>query len=170
MENKTNPMTEIEIEKMIIHCGGTEDKHEKSVKLIEMITGGKVYVIKSTRRIPAFGISPGKKSGAKITLRDKEKIKDLIRRILVAVDNTISNKKITTNQVCFGVPEYIEIPGLEYNRDIGILGFEVMLVFKRKGKRVKIRKIKRGSYPKKQDVTKEEIKEYLIKTFGVEVN
>ena len=45
-----------------------------------------------------------------------------------------------------------------------------MLVFKRKGKRVKIRKIKRGSYPKKQDVTKEEIKEYLIKTFGVEVN
>ena len=71
-----NIMQEIEIEKMVLHCGGTEDKLEKSVKLLEMITGGKIYNIQSTKRIPAFGISPGKKSGCKITLRNKEKIKE----------------------------------------------------------------------------------------------
>ena len=55
MKNK-NPMQEIEIEKMVLHCGGTEDKLEKSIKLLEMITGSnKIYVIKSTRRIPTFG-------------------------------------------------------------------------------------------------------------------
>ena len=122
-----------------------------------MITGGKIQSVQSTRRIPAFGISPGKKSGCKITLRNKEKIIDLLQRFFAALDNELSEKKITENQVCFGVHEYIEVPGLEYDRDIGILGFEVMLVFKRKGKRVANKKIKRGSLPKKQRVTKEEI-------------
>ena len=87
-----------------------------------MISGSKkIYVVRSTRRIPTFGISPGKKSGAKITIRDKVKIKELLERFFVSMDNELPKKQITTNQVCFGIPEYIEIPGLEYNRDmIGI--------------------------------------------------
>jgi len=165
-----NKMQEIEIEKMVLHCGGTEDKLEKSIKLLEMITGSnKIYTIKSTRRIPTFGISPGKKSGAKITLRDKERIHELLERFFVAIENTIQRKQITTNQFCFGIAEYIEIPGLEYNRDIGITGFEVMLVFKRKGKSVKLRKIKKGKYPKRQDVTKEEIEDYMEDKFELEI-
>ena len=169
MKNK-NPMQEIEIEKMVLHCGGTEDKLEKSIKLLEMITGSnKIYVVKSTRRIPTFGISPGKKSGAKITIRDKIKIKELLERFFVSMDNELPKKQITTNQVCFGVPEYIEVPGLEYDRDIGITGFEVMLVFKRKGKSVKLRKIKRGKYPKRQGVSKDEIVNYMENKFSLEI-
>ena len=166
---KSNPMQEIEIEKMVLNCGGIDDKLEKSVKLLEMITKKKVYQISSTKRIPAFGISPGKKSGCKVTLRDKEKITDLLKRFFATLDNEILGKKITENHLSFGINEYIEIPGLEYDRDIGILGFEASLVFKRKGKRVKIKKIKKGKYPKKQNVTKEEIKDFLIKHIGLEV-
>ena len=166
---KENKMRNIEIEKMILHCGGTDDKHEKSIKLLEMITKRKIQVVKSTRRLPAFGISPGKKSGCKVTLRNKKKIIDLLQRFFASLNNEISNKKITENQLCFGIPEYIEIPGLEYQRDIGILGFEAMVVFKRKGKRVKIRKAKRGALPKKQQVSKEEIIEYLTQELGMEV-
>ena len=169
MKNK-NPMQEIEIEKMVLHCGGTEDKLEKSIKLLEMITGSnKIYVIKSTRRIPTFGISPGKKSGAKITIRNQSKIKELLERFFVSMDNELPKKQITTNQVCFGIPEYIEVPGLEYDRDIGITGFEVMLVFKRKGKSVKMRKIKRGKYPKRQGVSKDEIVNYMENKFSLEI-
>lgn len=172
--NKMNPMQNIEIEKMILHCGGTEDKLDKSVKLLEMITksvgiNNKIFIVRSTKRIPAFGISPGKKSGAKITIRDTKKIHELIERFLIAIESTIKKKQITTNQACFGVHEYIEIPGLEYNRDIGILGFEVMLIFKRKGKSVRLRKIKRGKYPVKQDVTPEEIINYLNNNFKLEI-
>ena len=170
MKNKINKMREIEIEKMVLHCGGIDEKLEKSIKLLEMVTGTKkIYVIKSRKRIPAFGISPGKKSGAKITIRDKKRINELLERLFLAVNNTLKLRQITTNQACFGIREYIEIPGLEYNRDIGILGFEVMIVFKRKGKSVKLRKIKRGKYPKKQDVTKEEIMNYLTKNFNLEI-
>jgi len=173
-ENKINPMQEVEIEKMVLHCGGTEDKLEKSIKLLGMLIKSvgienKVYTVQSTKRIPAFGISPGKKSGAKVTIRDPEKIHDLVERFLIAIDSTIGEKQITTNQVCFGVPEYIEIPGLEYNRDIGILGFEVMIVFKRKGKSVKLRKIKKGKYPKRQSISPEEIENYLDKHFEMEI-
>tara|TARA_Y100000310_G_C20473180_1_gene711098 strand:+ start:37 stop:588 length:552 start_codon:yes stop_codon:yes gene_type:complete len=167
---KTNPMKEIEIEKMVLNCGGTDDKLEKSIKLLKMITKDrKIYQISSTRRIPAFGISPGKKSGCKVTLRNKEKIIELLKRFFAALDNEIKEKQITENHVSFGINEYIEIPGLEYDRDIGILGFEVSLVFKRKGKRVKMKKIKKGKYPKRQAVLKEEIMDFLIKNIGVEV-
>ncbi len=168
---KINKMRLIEIEKIVLHCGGTEDKLEKSRVLLEKITNKekKIYIVKSTRRIPAFGISPGKQSGCKVTIRNKEKIKNLLERFFSTLDNKISKKQVVENQVCFGIPEYIEVPGLEYERDIGILGFEIDVVFKRKGKRVKMRKIKRGNLPKKQQVTKEEIIEYLIKNFELEV-
>ena len=168
--NKENPMREIEIEKMVLNCGGTDDKLEKSIKLLKMITEDrKIYQISSTKRIPAFGISPGKKSGCKVTIRDKEKIVELLKRFFAALDNEIKKKQITENHVSLGIHEYIEVPGLEYDRDIGILGFEASVVFKRKGKRVKMKKIKKGKYPKRQNVTKEEISDFLIKNFNVEV-
>lgn len=166
---KQNPMRDIEIEKIVLNCGGIGDKLEKSVKLLEMITKRKVQKLKSTRRIPAFAISPGKESGCKVTIRDKEQIKNLLKRFFAVLENEISGKKITENHFAFGISEYIEVPGLEYNRDVGILGFEVDVVFKRKGKRVKFKKIKRGKYPKKQNVTKQEIIDFLNKNFGMEI-
>ena len=164
-----NPMQEIEIEKMVLNCGGTGDKLEKSIKLLGMVSGKKVLKTTSTRRIPGFGISPGKESGCKVTLREIEQIKELLTRFFAAESNELSAKKIVDNHFSFGIHEYIEIPGLEYDRDIGISGFDTTVVFSRKGKRVKMKKIKRGKYPKKQNVTKEEIVEYLTKNFGVEI-
>lgn len=160
-----NKMRELEIEKMVLNCGGVEDKLDRSIKLLETITKRKIQVLKSAKRIPDFGISPGKKSGCKVTIRDKNEIINLLKRFFAALDNNIKSKQIVDNHFSFGIREYIEIPGLEYNRDIGILGFEIDLSFKRKGKRVKFRKIKQGKYPKRQDVTKEEITDFLKKNF-----
>ncbi|MFA5857154.1 MAG: hypothetical protein WC867_07355 [Candidatus Pacearchaeota archaeon] len=168
MKNK-NVMQNIEIEKMVLNCGGVDDKLERSIKLLNIITGEKICIIKSTKRLPSFGISPGKKSGCKVTLRDREKINSLLKRFFAAVDNKVTKKQITLNHLSFGIREYIEIPGIEYNRDIGMLGFETSLVFKRNGKRVKLRKIKKGKYPKKEEVKPEEIIEYLKKNFKLEV-
>lgn len=165
-----NKMRQIEIEKMVLNCGGIEDKLEKSVKLLEMIAKGrKIYKVQATKRFPAFGLSPGKIAGCKVTIRDKEQIKDLLKRFFAALDNEIKKKQIVDNHFTLGINEYIEVPGLEYDRDIGILGFEIDVVFSRKGKRVKVRKVKRGHLPRKQWVSREEIIEYLNKNYGVEV-
>jgi len=166
---KQNQMKDIKIEKLVLHCGGIDDKLERSVKLLGKITGRKVYIKSSTRRVPEFEISPGKKSGCKVTIRDKNKINELLKRLFSVLDNQILKKQVTENQVCFGIKEYIEVPGLEYDREIGILGFEVMIVFKRKGKRVKFKKIKPGKFPKKQNVTKGEIIDFLNKNFKIKI-
>jgi len=164
-----NKMRDIEIEKIVLNCGGIGDKLEKSIKLLEMITKRKIRKNRSTKRIPAFGISPKKESGCKVTIREKEKITELLKRFFAALDNQITKKQVTENQVSFGIHEYIEIPGLEYNRDVGILGFEISVIFKRKGKRTGLKKIKKGRVPKKQNVHPDEIKAYLKDKFGVEV-
>jgi large subunit ribosomal protein L5 len=136
-----NYMRTIEIEKVILNCGGVGDKLDSSVKLLEKITGKKVAVTKSTKRIPNFGISPGKKSGCRVTIRNKQEIVNVLKRLLFAVENKIAIKKIVENHFSFGIREYIEIPGLEYDRDIGMLGLDTTVVFKRKGKRVMLEKL-----------------------------
>ena len=162
-------MREIEIEKIILNCGGIGEKLDRSVKLLEMITKRKVSRTKSRKRIPAFGIAPGKEAGCKVTIRNREEINKLLKRFFAAIGDKINKKVITNNHFSLGIHEYIEVPGLEYNRDIGILGFEVAVVFKRKGKSVMYKKIRKGRYPKKQDVSGEEIIEFLNKNFGAEV-
>ena len=147
MEEKLqNPMREIEIEKIVLNCGGIGEKLDRAVKLLDMITKRKV------------------------TIRNKEEINALLKRIFAAVGNKVPKKAITDNHFSLGVEEYIEVPGLEYNRDIGILGFEVAVVFIRKGKSVTYKKIRKGKYPKKQNVSKEEIIEFLNKNFTVGVS
>jgi large subunit ribosomal protein L5 len=168
---KENKMREIEIEKITINCGGLGEKLDRSVKLLEKVTGNrKVAKMKSTKRIPAFGISPNKESGCKVTIRGKEQINSLLKRFFATIDNKVSEKSVVENQVSIGIHEYIEVPGLEYDREIGILGFEVSITFKRKGKRVKFKKQKKGKYPKKQIVKKIEIIEFLNKNFNVGVS
>lgn len=163
-------MREIEIEKIILNCGGLDEKLDRSVKLLEMITKRKVSRTKSKKRIPTFGIAPGKESGCKVTIRNKEEINKLLKRFFAAEAGKINKKIISDNHFSLGIPEYIEVPGLEYDRDIGILGFEVAVVFRRKGKRVIYKKIKKGKYPKKQRVSKEEIIEFLNKNFDLEIS
>ena len=91
-----------------------------------------------------------------------------MKRLFGAVGNKIRKKKIASNHFSFGIKEYLEIPDMEYQRDIGVIGFDVTAVFKRPGKRVKERKIRTGRYPKSQDVTQEDITSYLTK-MGISV-
>lgn len=167
-EKQKNIMQEIEIEKIVLNCGGTGEKLDKSVRLLQEITNKKPKRIKSKKRIPSFGVRPDLETGCKVTLRGKEMI-PLLKRLFLAGENSISKKKVEENHVSFGIEEYITIPEISYQREIGMLGLEVSIVFKRKGKRVKLKKIKRGKYPKRQGVTKQEIIHYLNKNFGVEV-
>ena len=66
-----------------------------------------------------------------------------MKRLLVSIENKLKKSQFKDNHFSFGIKEYLEIPGMEYQRDIGILGLDVTVVFKRKGKRVKERKWKK---------------------------
>lgn len=162
-----NKMRDIEIEKIVLSCGALADKLDKSVKLLERLTGRKAVRTQTRKRIPTFSIRPGLEIGCMVTIRDNKE--ELLKRLLFAINNTLKEKQIANNHFSFGIPEYIEIPGIEYQRDLGALGLKVTVVFSRKGFRIQDKKIRRGKLPLKQVVLKEEIKEYLIKNFNQEI-
>ena len=151
---------------MILSAGATGQELEKSAKLLEIVTQKKAQIIKAgpNTRIPAFSVRPGLELGTRVTLRGEDAIK-LLRRLLGAIDNTLSKKQIENNHFSFGIKEYIEIPDMEYIREIGIKGFNVTVVFERAGTRVKKRKIKRGRIPGRQHVSKEEIIKFMEDNF-----
>jgi large subunit ribosomal protein L5 len=104
--------------------------------------------------------------GAVVTLR--KNLKEFLKKMLMVVDNTLKESQISENNFSFGIKEYIEIPGVEYQREIGILGFDITIVFKRAGKRVGSKKIKKSKIPKKQRISKEEIIKFMEENFQTE--
>jgi large subunit ribosomal protein L5 len=138
-----NIMKTIRIEKVVLNVGGTGDKLEKGFKLLKILSGRTPVKVKATKRIPTWGVRPGLEVGTKVTLRHEEAEK-IIARLLPAINNTLKERQIRDNFLSFGIHEYIEIPGMEYIRDVGIMGFEVTAVFTMAGRRVEQRKAKRG--------------------------
>ncbi len=159
-------MREIKIEKVVLSIGGTGDNLEKGVKLLEILTEKKPAKTKSKRRIPSLGVRPGLEVGTIVTLR--KNAEEFLKKMLVTIGNVLKKKQISENNFSFGIAEYVEIPGVEYQRDIGIIGFDVTVVFTRAGRRVRLKKIKKGKIPKRQIITKEEIIKFMEEKFQTE--
>ena len=168
MEQKTeiikeNPLRKIRIEKIVLSIGGTADYLEKGVKILQILTEKKPAKMRTTKRVPSLGIRPKFEVGAVSTVRKNPE--EFLKKMLIAIDNTLKKSQISENNFSFGIKEYIEIPGVEYQRDIGIIGLDVTVVFKRSGKRVGLKKIKRGRIPKKQHISKNEIIKFMEDKF-----
>jgi large subunit ribosomal protein L5 len=161
-----NPTRRVRIDKVVLNVGGTAEQLEKGVKLLKLITGRNPAKMKSHKRIPAFGVRPKLEVGAVVTVR--KSLHEFLKRMLTAVDNKIRRKQISVNNFSFGIKEYIEIPGMDYQRDIGIMGLDVTVVFKRQGRRVGIRKMKTGKVPARQKISKEEIIKFMEENFQTE--
>jgi len=164
MAKENNPMRKIKIEKVILGVGGTGEQLDKGTKLLGLLTGRKPSKRKSSRRIPSLGVRPGLEIGAMVTIRKNPEV--ILKRMLTAIDNKLRKKQIAENHFSFGLKEYIEVPGIEYQRDIGIMGFDVTVTFKRTGRRVGLRKIKSSKMSKKQNISKQEIIKFMEDNFN----
>jgi large subunit ribosomal protein L5 len=158
-----NIMRKIKIEKVVLSVGGTGENLEKGVQLLTLLTKRKPAKMMSRKRIPTLGVRPKLEVGAVVTLRKNSE--EFLKKALIAIDNVLKNSQISENNFSFGIKEYIEIPGTEYQRELGILGLDVTVVFKRTGKRVGLKKIKKGKIPKKQIISKEEIIKFMEENF-----
>lgn len=161
-----NPMQEVKLDKVVLNVGGTGEKLEKGFKLLQMISGKKPIKIKARKRIPTWNVRPGLEVGTKVTIRGKD-AEEMLKKLLPAIDNTLKEKQIKTNSFSFGIHEYIEIPGIEYMRDVGIMGFEITAVFTKPGKRVQKKKVKRGKA--KIKVMPKEIENYIVTKFNTKI-
>lgn len=164
-------MRDIGIEKVTLNIGAGEPgaKLEKARKLLKMITGMTVVSTVTQKRIPTWKIRPGLEIGCKVTVRGK-KAKELLKRLLQGAGNKIEEYKFDKQgNVSFGVKEYLDVPGLKYDAEIGVIGFNVAVTLKRPGFRIKRRRLKRKEVPKRHMISKENAIEFMKKEFNVMV-
>ncbi|MDK2849620.1 MAG: large subunit ribosomal protein [Candidatus Woesearchaeota archaeon] len=166
-----NPMREVRIEKVTLNIGAGRDVNrlEGGVKLLERITGRTPIKTRAKHRIPNWDIRPGLQIGVKVTVRGKE-AEELLARLFEAVSNKISSRAFDDRgNFSFGIPEYIEIPGLKYDHSIGLFGLQVCVTLSRRGFRIAHRKIQRKSLNKKVWIGKEEAIDFIKSKFKVDV-
>lgn len=163
-------MHKIKIEKVTLNCGtGVSPADlEKGMRLLKLVSNQEPVKTKSRKRIPAFGIRKGLEIGCKVTLRG-EKAVELLRKLLGTIDNRLSYKQINPGSFAFGIKEYIEIPGMEYQRDIGITGLDVCVTLTRPGLRVCKRKIAASKIPKKHKISREETAQFMGENFNTKI-
>lgn len=164
-------MKTIRIEKVTLNIGAGKEQArlEKGVKLLKNITGIEPVKTVTNKRIPTWGLRPGLPIGCKITLRGKTAI-DLLKKLLEAKENLLIPRQFDeSGNLSFGIKEYIDIPGIKYDHEVGMMGLEVCVTLERPGFRIKRRKIMPKKISVKHCISKEEAMEFIKKEFNVKV-
>jgi large subunit ribosomal protein L5 len=165
-----NPMKEVRLEKVTVNMGtgGDAAKLEKCKKIMHTLTGKKI-VITSTHKRSTFGVPKNKPIGAKTTLRGEE-AKEFLKKVLHALENRLKESQFDSDgNFSFGIHEYINIPGIRYDPDVGILGMDVAVTLERPGYRVKKRRLRPGKIGRSHLITKEEAMEWARKNLNVTI-
>jgi len=166
-----NLMRNIRIEKVTLNIGAGKsiEKLEKGVKLIKMIAGKEAVKTITQKRIPGWGLRPGLPVGCKLTLR-KQKANEILALLLRSKDNILSKNNFDSRgNLSFGIHEYIDIPGVKYSPEIGIMGLQVCATFERPGFRIRRKKIGAGKMSSRHDLMKGEVIKYLADNFKVKI-
>ena len=164
-----NIMRKIRIAKVTLNIGAgkNEDHLKKGLKLLEKLAPSAPVKTITSKRIPGWGLRPGLAIGCKVTVRKNAEA--LLKRLLAAKRMILSATNFDTQgNFSFGIPEYIDIAGLEYDPDLKILGLEAAITLERPGFRVKRRKINPKLVGKAHRITAADAMAF-VKHLGVEV-
>ena len=170
MANEKNVMRQIRIEKVTLNagCGDDPQRIEKSKKLFEMLTDQEIVTTRSKKR-SKFGVPKGKPLGVTVTLRN-EKAEELLKQVFLAAGNKMKDSNIDKQgNFSIGVKEYIDLPNVQYQHEIGMLGFDVSVTLERPGFHIKKRRIEKRKIGKGHKINKEETINWLKERFGVQV-
>ena len=169
MAEVMNKMKEVIFEKLTVNVCVGNDKvgMVKAEKLLEKLTGKSPVKNTAKRRLAAWQIRPGLPIGYKVTLRGEES-KKFLQWVIDSKAKKFKSKSIDSSaNFSIGFHEYLDLNGMKYDADIGIMGFEVMATFRRAGFRIKTRGLKKSKVPQRHRVTKEEVLAYMTENFGV---
>ena len=166
-----NPMRNIRIEKLTLNIGVGKNPQllDKAMTLLKKLADAKPVKTYTQKRIAGWGLRPGLAIGCKVTLRGKN-ASELLTRLLQSKDDELIEKQFDDfGNIAFGVPEYINIPGIEYDPNIGIIGLEACVTLERPGFRIKKRKNEKRKVPKKHGIPKEDAITFMKNEFKTKV-
>lgn len=164
-----NPLQKIKVAKVTLNIGAGKNDEllKKGIKLLKMLSPLNPVKTVTKKRIPAWGLRPGLAIGSKVTVR--KGARELLLRLLTAKHDGLKAKNFDLQgNLSFGIPEYIDIKGLEYDPELKIMGLEVAVTLEKPGFRVKCRRIKPGRIGKAQRITRSEAMSF-VRGLGVNV-
>jgi large subunit ribosomal protein L5 len=164
-------MKTVTLEKVTLNVCVGNDKPGmvKAKKLLEMLTGKTPVMNVAKKRLAMWQLRPGLPIGYKVTLRGED-AKKFLTWCLDSKGNKLKAKSLDhTGNFSLGFTEYLELHRSKYDADIGIMGFELMVTFKRPGTRVKTRALHSARIPLRHKTTGAEVTEILKRDFNTEV-
>src|SRR3972149_3652920 len=154
-------MKNIRVEKITLNVGcGIKMPIENARTVLKDFSGGKVVVTKTHKR-STFNVPKNKEIGCKITIRkDTDKF---LKRLFEAKENKLNERNFdNTGNFAFGIKEYIDVPGMQYDPKLGAVGFDVCVTLERPGYSVK-RKMLSKKIGKKHVIQKDEAIDFVKK-------
>lgn len=165
------PMRRISLEKLVLNMGVGKSGDAITVarKALDQISGKKSCARNAKETQRDWGVRKGEPIGAAVTLRGKD-ASDLLRRLLDAKGNVVRGKSFDEfGNFSFGIREHIDIPGVKYDPQIGILGLGISVALTRPGYGIRNRSKHKAKVGRSHVITSGEAKDYLVREFGVKV-
>jgi len=166
-----NIMGNITIDKVVVNIGiGSAGDHLENAKsFLAKLTGRKPVLTQSKVRNPTWALRKGLNIGTKVTLRGDDAT-SFLKKSFEAEGNKLKESCFDgRGNFSFGVKEYIDFPGVKYDPQLGMLGFDVCVSLKRPGYRVTKRKIQSSKMDKSHIITNEEAIDFVKNNFKVKI-
>ena len=164
-----NVMKEIRLEKVVLNMGlgKSGDAVEIAKKALGQISGKKVNERPARKAHRDWGVRKGEPIGAAVTIRGN-KGEELLKRLFEAKGNRVNGRFFDNmGNLSFGILEHIDIPGVKYDPNIGILGLGVSVSLVRPGFSIRVRSKHKARIGKTHKITKQEAIKFMIEEFGV---
>jgi large subunit ribosomal protein L5 len=164
-------MKKIRLEKVVLNMGvgKSGEAIEVAKKALDQITGKKSCARDAKETQRDWGVRKGEPIGVAVTVRGEDATK-LLKRLFEAVGNKIKGKSFDNfGNVSFGIKEHIDIPGIKYDPQIGILGLEAAVTLTRPGFSIRVRSRHKASVGTHHRISKDEAIEFLTSEFGVAI-
>ncbi len=166
-----NIMKNIRIGKVVINMGvgKSGEPIERAKMAIEEIAGQKPSSRNAKDTIRDFGTHKGEPIGVMVTLR-KEKAMEILKKLLAAKNNQVKGSSFDNfGNISFGIREHIDIPGIKYKPEIGIVGMDVAIALERPGYRVSRRSRIPAKIGKEHRISKDDAIAFFKEKLSVEV-
>ena len=166
-----NLMKEIRLEKVVLNMGvgKSGDAIEIAKKALEQISGKSPNARNAKKAQRDWGVRKNEPIGVAVTVRGDDAT-ELLKKLLEAKDNQINERAFDNEgNFSFGIKEHIDIPGVKYDPQIGILGLEVSASLSRPGFSIKLRSKHKARVGKNHRITKDDSIKFYTEKFGVRV-
>lgn len=164
-------MRRIYLDKVVLNMGLGKSGPviETAKKCLEQISGHKPNAREARSTLRDWGVRKGEPIGVSVTVRGSD-AGALLKRLMDAKGNSISGRAFDGfGNFSFGIREHIDIPGVKYDPQIGIMGLDVAVALARPGYCIRKRSRHKASVGRGHVITADEARQYVSSEFGVAV-